>query len=240
MKKKTSAGSGGRKSSGTGAGARASAKARPAKGGAKASKAPAAKARPAKAPARKPARVSPASQARPAKSAVKKKAPSRKGAGRLVIEMQESPAQAPAPIAPPVRGKAPARPTGLSGEEFAVEAARMMHDDKCTDVVVLDVRGRSPMADFIVIGSGTSDRQMKSVLMHLEELGTKLKFPTRRVNQDERATWLLADFFDVVAHLFEPNTRAHYDLEMLWGDAPRLSWERPDQVNRDRAGLNVS
>lgn len=171
-----------------------------------------------------------------------KKAPSRKNAGKLVIEVQESSEASSASaqaIPAPFRGKAPARPAGLSGEEFAVEAARMMHDDKCTDVVVIDVRGRSPMADFLVIGSGTSDRQMKSVLLHLEELGSKLKFPTRRVNQDERATWLLADFFDVVAHLFEPNTRAHYDLEMLWGDAPRLAWERPDQVNRDRAGLNA-
>jgi ribosome-associated protein len=252
MKKKSKAKSGARVSGGPIKGAakgaskgltkspgKASGPARAGKGAAKASKAP----------ARKPARTSPKAPARalgkPAARPAAKKAPGKRGAGRLAIEVIETPTmpapQAPAagPVAGPVRGKAPARPGALSGEDFAIEAARMMHDDKCTDVVLIDVRGRSPMADFIVIGSGTSDRQMKSVLMHLEELGTRLKFPTRRVNQDDRATWLLADFFDVVAHLFEPNTRAHYDLEMLWGDAPRMAWERPDQMNRDRAGLNA-
>ena len=52
-----------------------------------------------------------------------------------------------------------------------------------------------------------------------------------------RSTWIVVDFVDVVVHIFEPNTRAHYDLEMLWADAGRLEWERADQKNRNRAGL---
>jgi ribosome-associated protein len=47
---------------------------------------------------------------------------------------------------------------------------------------------------------------------------------------------VIADFVDVVVHLFEPNTRAYYDLEMLWGDAPRVVWEREGD-DRNRAGL---
>jgi ribosome-associated protein len=94
------------------------------------------------------------------------------------------------------------------------------------------------MTDFLVIGSGTSDRQMRSVLQHVEELGAKTGNPAVRVSVDERSTWILADFVDVMVHLFEPNTRAHYDLEMLWGDCERVSWERPDQRSRDFAGLH--
>jgi ribosome-associated protein len=123
--------------------------------------------------------------------------------------------------------------------EFAIEAARLVRDDKCEDVVLMDVRELSQVTDFIIIGSGTSDRQMHSVLRHVEELGKGRKMPAFRSNADDRSTWLLLDFVDVVVHLFEPNTRAHYDLEMLWGDAPRLEWERPDQLKRDRAGLNA-
>jgi ribosome-associated protein len=124
-------------------------------------------------------------------------------------------------------------------QAFAIEAARLVRDDKCEDVVLLDVRGLSQVTDFIIIGSGTSDRQMHSVLRHVEELGKGRDMPAFRSSEDDRSTWLLIDFVDVVVHLFEPNTRAHYDLEMLWGDAPRLEWERPDQVQRDRAGLNA-
>ena len=121
---------------------------------------------------------------------------------------------------------------------FAVEVARMLRDDKCEDVVCLDVRGRSPVTDYLVIGSGTSDRQMRSVLQHVVDYGTNTGNSCVRRSIDDRATWILADFVDVVVHLFEPNTRAHYDLEMLWGDSKRVAWERPDQVSRDYAGLN--
>jgi len=111
--------------------------------------------------------------------------------------------------------------------ELAIEAARLCSDDKCTDVVVLDVRELSQVTDYIVIGTGSSDRQMRSVLDHIEDVGKPLGFPAFRVSRDDRSVWLLADFVDVVVHLFEPNARAHYDIEMLWGDAPKLDWRRP-------------
>lgn len=123
---------------------------------------------------------------------------------------------------------------------FAIECARLIRDDKCEGVVLLDVRHVSSVTDYIVVASGTSDRQMRSVLKHLDELGEEKGFPSMRRDSDDRATWLLIDFVDVVCHLFEPNTRSHYDIEMLWGDAPRVEWERPDQMERDRAGLAAS
>lgn len=121
---------------------------------------------------------------------------------------------------------------------FAVELARLIHDLHCTDVVVLDVRGLSQVTDFLVIGSGTSDRQMHSTLDHSLELGRERGFEALRTSIDARSVWLVADFVDVVLHLFEPQTRAYYDLEMLWGDAPRLEWERPEQRSRNLAGLS--
>jgi len=122
---------------------------------------------------------------------------------------------------------------------FATDVARLLRDDKCEEVVLLDVRTLSQVTDYIIIGSGTSDRQMHSVLRHTEELGATRGITAFRADTDDRSLWLLCDFVDVVVHLFEPNTRAHYDLEMLWGDAPRIEWERPDQQSRDRAGLQA-
>lgn len=121
--------------------------------------------------------------------------------------------------------------------DFAIEAARIARDDKCENVVVLDVRGLSQITKFIVIASGTSDRQMASVLDHVMTHAKEAGQGIFGRSADEGRTWLLADFVDVVVHLFEPNTRAHYDLEMLWGDAERVAWQRPDQVDRDHAGV---
>lgn len=111
--------------------------------------------------------------------------------------------------------------------ELAIEFARSAHGDKCRDVVVIDVRGLSQVTDFLVIATGTSDRQMGSVLDHIEDLARNRGVEAFRVDRDAKSTWVLADFIDVVVHLFEPNARAHYDLEMLWGDGERVAWERP-------------
>ncbi len=111
-------------------------------------------------------------------------------------------------------------------ETLAIELARLFHDDKCTDVVVLDVRGMSPLTDYLVVGSGTSERQMASVLDHAVELVEQRGGEAFGITKDTGTLWLIADFVDVVAHLFEPNTRAVYDIEMLWGDARRVEWER--------------
>jgi ribosome-associated protein len=67
---------------------------------------------------------------------------------------------------------------------------------------------------------------MRTVADEVEELGAKMGFPLFRRDIDDRTTWVVVDCVDVVVHVFEPNTRAHYDLEMLWADAPRLEWER--------------
>lgn len=109
---------------------------------------------------------------------------------------------------------------------FAIAAARMLRDDKAEHVLVLDVQNLSRVTDFIVIGSGTSQRQMATALDHIEELAKDFSYTRHRTNRDDQSLWLLADFVDVVVHLFEPNTRAHYDLEMLWGDAPRIEWNQ--------------
>ncbi|MCR9075616.1 MAG: ribosome silencing factor [bacterium] len=109
-----------------------------------------------------------------------------------------------------------------TAKAFAVRAAQSLQDDRCTDVVVLDVTGVSPVTGFIVIGSGTSARQMRSSLENVNDLAKEVGTKAYAISSDERAMWLLADFVDVVIHLFEPNARAHYDLESLWSNSTRV------------------
>ncbi|MGV6814977.1 MAG: ribosome silencing factor [Phycisphaerales bacterium] len=122
-----------------------------------------------------------------------------------------------------------------SAKEFAVLAAQSLVDDKCTDVVVLDVGGISPVTGFIVIGSGTSARQMRSALQTLEEVAQECGTSAFHISEDNDSIWLLADFVDVVVHLFEPNARAHYDLEGLWGEG--VSVEVPPSERARRGGV---
>ncbi|MCW5765191.1 MAG: ribosome silencing factor [Phycisphaeraceae bacterium] len=121
------------------------------------------------------------------------------------------------------------------GEALARAAARALLEDKCTDVVVIDVRGSSQVADYIVVASGTSDRQMRTAAEGVKKAASALGDQVVRSNLDERTTWVVLDLVDVMVHIFEPNTRAFYDLEMLWGDAPRLDLSGGEPAGRARA-----
>jgi ribosome-associated protein len=112
--------------------------------------------------------------------------------------------------------------------DFAVEIARTLADSKCTDVILLDVRGRSQVCDYVVIASGTSQRQMRSAAQEIEDIGKVRGQHPYRTNADDSSTWIVVDFVEIVAHLFEPDQRLYYDLELLHADGKRIDWRRPE------------
>lgn len=107
---------------------------------------------------------------------------------------------------------------------FVVEAARHLVAMHCTDVIIFDVRGMSDVTDYIIIGSGTSERQIRSVSRELAKVARPYQLERFGSEADQGANWVVTDFVEVVVHLFEPAARAHYDLEMMWGDAPRIDY----------------
>jgi ribosome-associated protein len=123
--------------------------------------------------------------------------------------------------------------SGAGSREMAVAAARAAADKQAQDVVVLDVHELIVITDFFVLCTGTSDRQVKTVVEEVEralrELGQK---PVRREGEQE-SRWVLLDYVDVVVHVFAPEERDFYDLERLWLDAPRIEWA-------DEGGVAVS
>ncbi len=107
-------------------------------------------------------------------------------------------------------------------QRTAVAAARAALEKKADEVVVLDLRGVSGYTDFLVIGSGQSDRQIEAIAEGIEK---ELKAQGHRKvgSEGERGgRWVLLDFGDVVVHVFHQDERTHYDLEGLWADAPRI------------------
>lgn len=106
-------------------------------------------------------------------------------------------------------------------------AAEVALERKALDVVVLDLRKISSATDYFVIMSGTSDVHVKAIAEHLlDELG---KGDTRpdHVEGMTGGRWILLDYIDFVVHVFHPRAREFYQLEGLWGDAPRWEPESP-------------
>ena len=121
-----------------------------------------------------------------------------------------------------------ARVPGGNTLQFAIELARIAHDHKTEGLIALDLRGINAVTDFTVIGTGTSERQIRAVAEHVIEYGKRVGQRPYGYCGYENAAWVIVDFVDVVFHLFAKPYRDYYDLELLWGDVPRIAWARSE------------
>jgi ribosome-associated protein len=102
---------------------------------------------------------------------------------------------------------------------------RACSDRKAVDGVVLDLRGLTDATDRFVIVSGTSDTHVRAIAEHVLET---LRLEGARAHHVEglpAGRWVLLDYVDFVVHVFQPALRDFYQLERLWGDAPRRPLE---------------
>ena len=97
-----------------------------------------------------------------------------------------------------------------------------LDDDQAQDVVTIDLEGKSSIADYMVIGSGRSTRQVASIAQKLAEKLKQNGFGPVKLEGLPQADWVLLDAGDIVVHLFRPEVRSFYNLERMWafGDAP--------------------
>jgi len=109
-------------------------------------------------------------------------------------------------------------PEVMRAAEFALEL-------KAQDVVILDLRGISTATDYFVIAGGTSDVQVKAIANHIVNDLKKEGVRPQHVEGLRGGRWILVDYVDFVVHVFHPQARSFYQLETLWGDAPR--WDAP-------------
>lgn len=107
--------------------------------------------------------------------------------------------------------------------ELAVAIADIALGRKAEQVEIIDVVGKVDYADFVVLMSGRSDRQVAALAKNLaEDVRQRQGIKALSVEGLPQASWVLMDFGDVIVHVFHRDTRGYYDLEGLWMDAPRL------------------
>jgi ribosome-associated protein len=89
-------------------------------------------------------------------------------------------------------------------------------DDKADDIVTIDLRGRSSLADALVIACGTSTRHVASIAEHLGRRLKEAGYGAARIEGLAQGDWVVLDAGDVIVHVFRPEVRAYYDLEGIW------------------------
>jgi ribosome-associated protein len=113
--------------------------------------------------------------------------------------------------------------TALPAE--VARAAQCALERKAQGVVALDLRGISSATDYFVICSGSSDIHVRAIAEHVIEELKKEGVRAGHVEGLEGGRWVLVDYIDFVVHVFHPSAREFYQLETLWGDAPRFEVE---------------
>ncbi|MGZ5353202.1 MAG: ribosome silencing factor [Actinomycetota bacterium] len=123
------------------------------------------------------------------------------------------------------------RPGGSDeSREAAVAAARAAAAKQAEGVAILDVHGLIVITDYFVICSGSTERQVKTIVDEVERSLRDLdRKPIRREGETE-GRWVLLDYVDVVVHVFADEERDYYDLERLWRDAPRVELDDEGQA----------
>ncbi len=114
----------------------------------------------------------------------------------------------------------------LPSLDRACLAARVAADNKAKDVVVLDLRGITPLYDFFVLASGVSRRQVHTISEEIDAALHEQGDERLSIEGYQASKWVVQDYGDMMVHVFDPAAREYYALEDLWADAPRVDWER--------------
>ena len=110
----------------------------------------------------------------------------------------------------------------LTSDQLLGRILDSLDDDKAEDVVTIDLRGRSSMADHMVIATGRSTRQVAAIADKLAERYKELTGRSPRVEGKDAGDWVLVDTDDVIVHVFRPEVREFYQLEKMWLPADAL------------------
>jgi ribosome-associated protein len=111
----------------------------------------------------------------------------------------------------------------MESKKLALLCRKLAENKKAENAVILDVRKISSVTDYFVIVSGGSEPQLRAVVNEvIDQLREEHDLRPRNVEGDAGAAWQVLDYFDVIVHVMRTEVREKYDLEGLWGDAPRV------------------
>lgn len=113
----------------------------------------------------------------------------------------------------------------MEGIKFAKAIAEIILSKKGSDINILDLRKLSSIADYFVVCSADSDRQVKAIADEIDKVLHEQGIKCFHKEGFESLNWILLDYFDVVVHIFRNESRSYYNLEKLWGDAPVITVE---------------
>lgn len=111
----------------------------------------------------------------------------------------------------------------MDSKKLALLCRELADNKKAENITILDVRELSSVTDYFVIASGSSEPHLRAIVDEImDNLRTDHDLRPRAVDGALQTAWIVLDYFDVIVHVMKQDVREKYDLETLWGDAPRV------------------
>lgn len=119
----------------------------------------------------------------------------------------------------------------MDSRKMALKAAAVLDAKKAIDVAVIDISEKSSFADFFVIASGMSARQVGTLADEVEDRLAEEGISPKHIEGKQNSGWILMDFGDVIVNLFSAEQREHYNIEKIWSDCPLVEFQpqEPEQ-----------
>ena len=113
----------------------------------------------------------------------------------------------------------------MTNREYALLAAKTLSDKKAEDITVIDIQGKATFADYFVICSGSSERQVNSLTDEVEDRLAEAGLYVKSIEGKQGSGWILMDFGDLIVNLFTREMREKYSIEKVWGDCQFIEVE---------------
>ena len=128
----------------------------------------------------------------------------------------------------------------LTGKKRAILAARCLEDKKAIDIILLEVSPITSIADYFVIATGESKRQLKACAEYVDETLSIKGVQPHHLEGVSNLEWVLMDYGDVIVHIFDKETRLYYRLERLWGDMPKIDYRMKRRKSKAKEAAGSS
>ena len=123
----------------------------------------------------------------------------------------------------------------MDSKKLALLCRELADNRKAENIVILDLRELSSVTDYFVICTGNSEPHLRAIVDEItDQLREEHAVRPRAMDGTLQTAWIVLDFFDVIVHVMRGDARAHYDLEGLWGDAPRVRGRRTTRAKPAR------
>ncbi len=115
----------------------------------------------------------------------------------------------------------------MDSRKLALACRELADNKKAENIIILDVRKLSSITDYFVIASGTSEPHLRAIVGEVEdEIKEDYGVRPNAIDGTFHTSWVVLDYFDVIVHVMRHDVREKYDLETLWGDAPRVKLKK--------------